>query len=509
MRENMIYHLNVNIGRQLTGIESAAIQRHNLLKEKYQSKLVTIRYNTQLSEMTKMYGLASEDYVNMYDFLQEAESFSEYTSVVLSDIFPEENYSFKRVGQINDYRVYQENTYIAYAHLNEDEQVKYINYFDENGKKKKRQLFDSRGFLSCESLLDENLQIINERYFSPKGITCIEKFYDHEKKNENLLIKVHEKEGTSTVLKQEKELIIFFLRKLLTKKDTVISDKNILVADALIQVSEVGKKIAILHSKHYLGTDSQKGRISGPYREVFSDLDKFDYVVCSTGQQQADLALRFNNAEKFVCIPVGIRKDVRKNRSNIVRKKPIKIGVVARYYEEKRLDHVIKAFKIIHSILPFTELHLYGFGDGRENYKTEKELIRLTNQLNLKEAVKFRGYLLDLDEEYKKMHLILLTSRFEGFCLALLEGISYGIPAISYDINYGPREMIDSGSSGYLVTNSCIDELARKVIHLLSDAKQYDDFSKESFKKSKEFSKQRILDKWEQIIFVEGYKAHE
>ena len=504
----MIYHLNVNIGRQLTGIESAAIQRHKLLKEKYASKIVTIRYNTQLKETTRAYGLETDEYLNMYDYFQGATEVSESAPTILSEVFPQDTYTFKQVGDIDDYRVYRESLYIAYVHLNEAKGIQYINYFDEKGKKKKRLLFDSRGFLSCESILDENLKVASETYFSPKGQKRIEKKYPHDQSNDAALIKVYEGKKP-IVVEGEKALITLFLDRLLTKEDVVISDKNVLVAEPLVKASEVGKRIAILHSKHYLGMEPMKGRISGPYREVFENSDCFDKIVCSTEQQRSDLIARFKDEKKFACIPVGIRRDVRKNRSKQQLDGPIRIGVVARYYEEKRLDHVIKAFKIIHSFLPNTELHLYGFGDGRDKFKTERELIRLTKQLNLKESVHFRGYLMDLDTEYKQMQVLLLTSRFEGFCLALLEGISYGIPAVSYDINYGPNEMIDSGSSGYLISNGCADELAKRVIQLVENVDQYNAFAKRAFEKSKEFSKESVMNKWEKLLFTEGSRGDE
>ena len=40
----------------------------------------------------------------------------------------------------------------------------------------------------------------------------------------------------------------------------------------------------------------------------------------------------------------------------------------------------------------------------------------------------------------------------EGFSLALLESLAHGVPVISYDIKYGPGELITSDFNGYLIT---------------------------------------------------------
>ncbi len=47
----------------------------------------------------------------------------------------------------------------------------------------------------------------------------------------------------------------------------------------------------------------------------------------------------------------------------------------------------------------------------------------------------------------------------EGFSLALLESLAHGVPVISYDIKYGPNELITPDFNGYLITKN--DEDAR------------------------------------------------
>ncbi|WP_242491632.1 glycosyltransferase [Holzapfeliella floricola] len=56
----------------------------------------------------------------------------------------------------------------------------------------------------------------------------------------------------------------------------------------------------------------------------------------------------------------------------------------------------------------------------------------------------------------------LLTSSVEGFAMSVLEGLSNGVPQISYDIKYGPKDIITDGEDGYLVKPDDIDELAEK-----------------------------------------------
>ena len=47
-----------------------------------------------------------------------------------------------------------------------------------------------------------------------------------------------------------------------------------------------------------------------------------------------------------------------------------------------------------------------------------------------------------MSQEYNNAYLSIVTSNMEGFSLALLEGQSFGVPTISYDIKYGPNELV-------------------------------------------------------------------
>ena len=57
----------------------------------------------------------------------------------------------------------------------------------------------------------------------------------------------------------------------------------------------------------------------------------------------------------------------------------------------------------------------------------------------------------------------------EGFSLALLECESHGVPSISYDIQYGPGELIQDGKNGYLIEKNNQHMLFEKVKLLLNN----------------------------------------
>ena len=88
----------------------------------------------------------------------------------------------------------------------------------------------------------------------------------------------------------------------------------------------------------------------------------------------------------------------------------------------------------------------------------------------------------------------------EGFGLVILESIEVGTPVISYDIKYGPAEMIESGYNGFLIEPNDITSLVEKIDLLLSDRQKLTQFSLNSVESAERFYDHVIADKWQTII---------
>ncbi|EFF84372.1 hypothetical protein HMP0015_0147, partial [Acinetobacter haemolyticus ATCC 19194] len=93
-----------------------------------------------------------------------------------------------------------------------------------------------------------------------------------------------------------------------------------------------------------------------------------------------------------------------------------------------------------------------------------------------------------------------LTSRLEGFGIALLDAMSEGVVNIAYDIKYGPSELIIDGEDGFLIENGNIDMLAEKIIFLIKNREIWNDFSEKSKNKSINFSIENMSYKWKDLI---------
>lgn len=95
---------------------------------------------------------------------------------------------------------------------------------------------------------------------------------------------------------------------------------------------------------------------------------------------------------------------------------------------------------------------------------------------------------------------MLSTSKMEGFGLAILESLSLGTPVISYDVDYGPAELIQDGFNGYLVSEGDIDKMVEKVDQLLNDSQKIEQFSMNSIQSAQQFNTTTVGTKWQNIL---------
>nr|WP_263849923.1 glycosyltransferase [Lentilactobacillus parafarraginis] len=75
-----------------------------------------------------------------------------------------------------------------------------------------------------------------------------------------------------------------------------------------------------------------------------------------------------------------------------------------------------------------------------------------------------------------------MPSRAEGLPLTLVEAQAHGLPIVASDIKYGPRDVVTDGKDGFLVESRNVDQLADRIIDLLSDPKKLAAFSENAIR---------------------------
>ncbi len=128
---------------------------------------------------------------------------------------------------------------------------------------------------------------------------------------------------------------------------------------------------------------------------------------------------------------------------------------------------LIRAFAPIALREPHWSLRICG--EGRMRARLEAEVLRL----GLVGRVELPGRVTDVGRELDGASVFALSSRFEGFPMALLEAMGKGVPVVCTDCPTGPRELVEPRANGLLVPVGDVGALTAALIELVeSDARR-------------------------------------
>ncbi len=170
------------------------------------------------------------------------------------------------------------------------------------------------------------------------------------------------------------------------------------------------------------------------------------------------------------------------------------IAIIGRLSNEKGVDLAIDVLQKV--LLTHSDAILWVIGDGKDKNK----LIKLSHDHGISGSIRFFGYVDDVPNLLVQCSLLIMTSRWEGFGLVLLEAMKLKIPCIAFD-HIAASEIIEDNESGYLIPNMDIDLMAEKISYLLSNPDIAQKFGENGNKILLEkFCMKRIIDQYENLL---------
>lgn len=195
---------------------------------------------------------------------------------------------------------------------------------------------------------------------------------------------------------------------------------------------------------------------------------------------------------KNVCVipnPVTIYPDV----INDVPKDKGRIIFVGRFNREKRIDRLITAFSMIADRFPDWHVDIFGEGNEKQN------LLSLIKQVKLEKRIIIHEPTKAIYDEYKRSEMLVLCSEHEARPLVLVEAMSCGIPCVSLDCPYGPREIITDGVTGLLAHDGDIVDLAAKIEWLIIHDDERNKMGHNAREDAAKYKMTVIMQDWEKL----------
>lgn len=171
-----------------------------------------------------------------------------------------------------------------------------------------------------------------------------------------------------------------------------------------------------------------------------------------------------------------------------------RVIAVGRLDAQKGFDLLVDAWELVKKKNTDWKLDIYGQGEWY-NFLQEK----ITNK-KLQSSLSLKGVSKDVVNELLTSSIFVLSSRYEGFAMVLLESLSCGLPIVSFNCKTGPSEIIENNDCGILVPAENIEQLSEGILKLIESIELREKMGSIAKKKAKNFSKESVMNQWHELI---------
>lgn len=166
------------------------------------------------------------------------------------------------------------------------------------------------------------------------------------------------------------------------------------------------------------------------------------------------------------------------------------IIAAGRIEQVKQFNHLILAWAHIYKNHPDWKVEIYGEGSMRTS------LEKLITENHIEKTVKLMGNTKNLFNVMIESSIYCMTSVTDCFPMVLLEAKQAGLPIISYNCPYGPKNIIQDNIDGILIDKDNILKFSIALEKLILNDKKREEMSIDSFKNFEEFSSEHVVKSW-------------
>lgn len=266
---------------------------------------------------------------------------------------------------------------------------------------------------------------------------------------------------------------------------------DILISSRIEFSKQIKRNDIITISQEHSFIDNEK--YIKKVRKSFKHI-KYLIVMTKGAKEKYDEWLKNEKIKPEVIVIPNIIKENKSGKiSNLNNRQIISVG---RLEDVKDFYTLILVFSVIVKKYPNYILKIIGEGSMRE--KLEEQIKKCNLQKNV--ILTGRRTENEINNELIKSDVFVLTSKSESFSLVLCEAMNFGVPCIAFDVDVGPREIIQDGKNGFLIENRNVDLMIERLDELLYNISLRRFLGSNSYNVAKNYYSENIINKWKNIF---------
>lgn len=260
----------------------------------------------------------------------------------------------------------------------------------------------------------------------------------------------------------------------------------------LYKIQDGSKKVLEIHFSKYFRLQQARGGLwwaADKWRSIQDErhIRKYDKFVVLTHEDKTywgdcpNIEI-IHNAATF--LP--------SEQASLENKRVISVG---RLTHQKGYDMLLEAWKPVHERHPDWKLAIVGGGEEKEQRKQQIVTLGLESSVELLPPTS------QIVQEYLDSSIYVLSSRYEGLPMVLLEAMSCGLPAVAFTCKCGPKDIITDEKDGLLVETGDLAKLADAICRMIENPDLRLRMGSEAAETIREkFNELRIMQQWNDLF---------
>lgn len=173
-----------------------------------------------------------------------------------------------------------------------------------------------------------------------------------------------------------------------------------------------------------------------------------------------------------------------------------KVIAIGRYTYQKGFERLIEAWRMLSAQFPDWKLDIIGDGEEREALQNQIHAYGLENQIALLKPTR------QIAQLYLDASLLVLSSRYEGLPMVLIEAQTFGLPIVAFQCKCGPKDVVADKETGFLVPEGDVKRLAKGMAALMKDEALRKEMGRKARLASLRYDENAIMRQWTDLFHL-------